>query len=334
MSSSILQNILQYCAGDPGKVVAYFYFDFNDAQKQSPELMVWSLISQLCQQCVKIPATLETLFSSCENGQRQPSLDALLEVMLYVMQEFPQSYIVLDALDEYTDRAELMAILERMAGWKLDQSHLLVTSRKERDIKISPESIVDIQNTICLQSELVDRDISTYVCQRLSDDKSLSKWQKDPDIRHEIETALMKGAHGMDALLLVFKSNTNNPNRFRWAVCQMDTLGKCRNRLTLRKSLATLPPTLDETYDRILCAIDKEDSEYAIRILRWLTCSCRPLRVEEIAEVVAIDVERNPAFNSEEVLEDPSEVLSICSSLVTITTTKQGHLRTIQKLLL
>jgi hypothetical protein len=100
---------LQYCADDPGKVVAYFYFDFNDTQKQSPELMIRSLVSQLSQRCVKIPTMLETLFSSCENGQRQPSLDGLLEVMHYMVQEFPQSYIVLDALDECTDRTELMA---------------------------------------------------------------------------------------------------------------------------------------------------------------------------------------------------------------------------------
>ena len=52
-----------------------------------------------------------------------------------------------------------------------------------------------------------------------------------------------------------------------------------------------------------------------------LLLSFRPLLIEEIAEVVAIDVERNPAFNREDVLEDPSDVLSICSSLVTITTT-------------
>ena len=77
---------------------------------------------------------------------------------------------------------------------------------------------------------------------------------------------------------------------------QLDTLGKCRNRLMLRKSLATLPPTLDQTYDRILCAIDENDSEYAVRILRWLAFSTRPLLVEEISEVVAIDPERDPAF--------------------------------------
>jgi hypothetical protein len=88
----------------------------------------------------------------------------------------------------------------------------------------------------------------------------------------------------------------------------------------LRKSLASLPRTLDQTYDRILTAISEEYAEYAIRILQWLTFSARPLSVEEIAEVVAIDVARDPAFDRDEVLEDPLEVLDICSSLVTITT--------------
>jgi hypothetical protein len=103
-------------------------------------------------------------------------------------------------------------------------------------------------------------------------------------------------------------------------VCQLDTLGKCCNRAMLRKSLATLPRTLDQTYDRILTGIGEEYSEYAMRILQWLTFSARPLSVEEVAEVVAIDVTRDPAFDRDEVLEDQLEVLDICSSLVTITT--------------
>lgn len=90
----------------------------------------------------------------------------------------------------------------------------------------------------------------------------------------------------------------------------------------LRKALATLPQTLDQTYDRILSAICEEDREYAMRILQWLTFSAQPLSVEEVAEVVAIDVARNPAFDREEVLEDPLEALNICSSLVVITTNK------------
>jgi ankyrin repeat protein len=88
----------------------------------------------------------------------------------------------------------------------------------------------------------------------------------------------------------------------------------------LRKSLTTLPQTLDQTYDRILTAISEQDRDCAMRILQWLTFSARPMSVEEIAEVVAIDVARDPAFDRDEVLEDPLEALNICSSLVTIST--------------
>ena len=197
LHSTILQSVLQYCQDDPGKVTAYFYFDFNDAQKQDLEMMLRSLICQLSQQSMKIPAGLDTLFSSCENGQRQPSVHALLEVMQQMMQEFPRVYIVLDALDECDRRVELMDMLKAISGWQLQNLHLLVTSRRERDIESSLEGFVDHQNWICLQSKLVDRDIQRYVQQRLSDDKSLRKWEKDATIRQEIEAALMKGARGM-----------------------------------------------------------------------------------------------------------------------------------------
>jgi ankyrin repeat protein len=92
----------------------------------------------------------------------------------------------------------------------------------------------------------------------------------------------------------------------------------------LRKSLATLPPTLDQTYDRILVDIDEDDSMYAFRILQWLAFSNRPLTVDEVAEAAAIDAERNPAFEQDEVLEDPLEALNICSSLITMTVNSKG----------
>lgn len=159
--------------------------------------MLRSLICQLSQQCVRVPTSLETLFSSCNNGQRQPSLHALQEVVQQTMQMFPHVYMVLDALDECAGRAELTDILETIAAWQLQNLHVLLTSRKEREIETSLETFIDRQNIICLQSELVDRDIQKYVRQRLSDDRSLNKWQKDTTIRQEIEDALMRGAHGM-----------------------------------------------------------------------------------------------------------------------------------------
>jgi hypothetical protein len=103
-------------------------------------------------------------------------------------------------------------------------------------------------------------------------------------------------------------------------------LGRCRTRASLRKSLATLPPTLDETYDRILSAISEDDLQYAVPILRWLTFSARPLLADEVAEIVAINLEDEARFDPEEVLEDPLDVLNICSSLVTMTTDKDGEM--------
>jgi hypothetical protein len=130
------------------------------------------------------------------------------------------------------------------------------------------------------------------------------------------------------SLLSLKGSKANDNHRFLWALCQLNILGKCRNREMLRKSLATLPPTLDQTFDRVISAISKDDSEYAIRILRRLTFSTRPLSVEVVAELVAIDVERDPAFDRDEVLVDSLEALNICSSLITITThNKDGQLR-------
>ena len=73
---------------------------------------------------------------------------------------------------------------------------------------------------------------------------------------------------------------------------------------------------------------------YAMRILQWLTFSARPLSVTEVAEVVAIDVAREPAFDRNEVLVDPLEALDICSSLVTITKNEEdGRLGSTQQII-
>jgi hypothetical protein len=201
LSSTIIEHLLQHCHGDASMVTAYFYFDFNDAQEQDPELMLRSLLSQLLQRSFTIPKGVDVLFSTCGNGKRQPALHALLEVLPQVMQRFMHVYLILDALDECKQRPELMDVLETVARWPLDNVHLLMTSRKERDIESSLESYIKEEYTISLQRDVVDKDIQRYVQQRLSVDKTLAKWNKDAAIRQEIEAALMHGARGMYVFL-------------------------------------------------------------------------------------------------------------------------------------
>ena len=95
--------------------------------------------------------------------------------------------------------------------------------------------------------------------------------------------------------------------------------------------LNELPETLDETYGRTLLRIDGEKREYARRLLQCLTVSIRPLRVEELAEVLAIQFDKTelPTFNAAWRPENTEEaVISACSSLIAIVDT--GGSRVVQ----
>ena len=82
-----------------------------------------------------------------------------------------------------------------------------------------------------------------------------------------------------------------------------------------------LPKTLDETYDRTLQDIDEEKRGYTYRLFQCLTVSVRPLHVDELVEVLAIQIDADtmPGFDADWRPEDAEEaVMSACSTLVTI----------------
>lgn len=111
-------------------------------------------------------------------------------------------------------------------------------------------------------------------------------------------------------------------HRFRWVVCQLETLRHCFP-ATLQDALNELPESLDETYKRILLGIERAKREYAYRLFQCLTVSIRPLRVEELAEVLAIRFDTQPEkpanYHVDWRLKNVHEaVLSACSSLVAI----------------
>ena len=90
----------------------------------------------------------------------------------------------------------------------------------------------------------------------------------------------------------------------------------------MRRILTELPESLDETYERILLQIPKSNQMHAHRLLQCLTVAARPLRVKELAEVLAIDFSatRGTLKVDEDLRWEDQEkaVLFTCSSLVTI----------------
>ena len=109
-------------------------------------------------------------------------------------------------------------------------------------------------------------------------------------------------------------------HRFRWVFCQLEVLRHCFP-ANLRSTLEELPKSLDETYKRILNDINNANRTHAFRLLQCLTVALRPLRVEELAEVLAFDLTTagSPKLNADWRWEDQEEaVLSACSSLVSV----------------
>ena len=109
-------------------------------------------------------------------------------------------------------------------------------------------------------------------------------------------------------------------DRFRWVYCQLDTLRRCMPS-SIRRALNELPITLDDTYERMLQGIPKEKFEHASRLFQCMVAAIRPLRVEELAELFAIEFGSNDAPNLVESWrpENAKEaVLSTCSTFIAI----------------
>src|ERR1700744_2834113 len=109
-------------------------------------------------------------------------------------------------------------------------------------------------------------------------------------------------------------------DRFRWVFCQLEVLRHLFP-ANLRLPPEELPKPLDETYKRILNEINNANRLHSYRLLQCLAVALRPLRGEELAEVLAFDLTTAglPKLNTDWRWEDQEEVvLSACSSLVSV----------------
>ena len=116
-------------------------------------------------------------------------------------------------------------------------------------------------------------------------------------------------------------------NRFRWVYCQLENLRHCFPP-SVQRTLDELPESLDGTYERVLREIKKPNRGHALRLLECLVVAIRPLRVEELAEVLAVDfedAEGMPKLNASWRWEDQEQaLLSSCSSLISIVDNGDG----------
>jgi len=147
-------------------------------------------------------------------------------------------------------------------------TRVCITSRPEVDIRTALEPLAS--HAVSLHDEWGQRgEIVDYIKSVVESDTNMRKWR--PEDRQLVIDSLSRKANG----------------KFRWVVCQLDALRRCFP-ASIRRALNELPMTLDETYERILLGIDREKRDHAIRLLRCIAFSRRPLRAKEHAEILAV----------------------------------------------
>ncbi|KAL8993537.1 MAG: hypothetical protein Q9169_006273 [Polycauliona sp. 2 TL-2023] len=151
LSATIIEKFTDLCSHDQNRALAYLYFAFDNQALQNVEGMIRSLIHQLCSQRTSLPDCVDTLYMRCLERRSQatpPTYDMLKNMLHQVFGCFNDTYIVLDALDECTERHELITVLEEIAHSQKPGLHLLTTSRQDWDIQdcmnSKPQKLIEL----------------------------------------------------------------------------------------------------------------------------------------------------------------------------------------------
>ena len=185
-SSAIIQNIADLRAAGLASM-AYYYFDFRDAEKQNRRGLLASLLAQLSFQSNPCYEILSRLYATHDSGTQEPA-DDTLTTCLKDMLELPgqgATYIMIDGLDECpntsgmpTAREEVLELVEDLVKLELPNVHICATSRPEIDIRTVLGPLTTLQ--LCLHDESGQkRDIVDYLTTIVCSDRMMRRWRKE-----------------------------------------------------------------------------------------------------------------------------------------------------------
>ena len=204
VSSTVIQDIEAMCK-DENASMAYFYFDFRDANKQGLRDLLSSLLTQLSACSGPRCDILSKLYSDHDEGDKQPSDNILAKCLkeMLTLPGQPSIYLIIDALDESLNtsgmpspREAVLQLLKELVNLSLPNLHICVTSRPEIDIRNILEPLTSRRVSLHDQSGQ-KKDIADFVRSVVySDSEQIMRRWKTEDKELVIKT-LSERADGM-----------------------------------------------------------------------------------------------------------------------------------------
>ena len=165
-------------------LMAYFFFDFRDTQKQHRRDLLSSLLFQLSARSDPCHHIFSRFYLNHNERARQPSDDALAQCLtdMLKVEGQPATYIIIDALDESPNisgmpsaREKVLYFLEDLVGSQLPNVHICVSSRTEIDIRSILEPLAVFRVSLHDESGQMD-DISGYIKSVIHTDRNIRGW--------------------------------------------------------------------------------------------------------------------------------------------------------------
>ncbi|KAI0287860.1 hypothetical protein BC826DRAFT_971919 [Russula brevipes] len=268
----------------PG-LLAFFFCDFKDTAKQNIRALLSSLVVQLSYQSDSFYKILHDFYSTHRDGSQQPSVGALTQCLEDMLKVPGETpiYLIIDALDECPGTSGIKSPREEVLE--------LVTALVELHIS---------RLRLCVTSR-PEIDIRA-ILEPLTPTSNRISLHDQKGQRKDIVNYVSSVVH-QDIKMKKWRENDK------------------------RQVIESLSERADGILKYYVTAfrqdIPKANHAHAHRLLQCLTVAIRPLTVDELAEVLAIDFNPKaggtPKLKEDYRLGDQEQaVLSVCSSLISI----------------
>lgn len=192
ITSTVVDHLYSRFQNNSSIGIAFLYCQIIWQDKQTPEGLFESILKQLVQKQSPLPQEVKDLYMQHKARKPPPQLEELSQVLKTVISSYSQTFIIVDALDEYRDdNGSRSKFLNEIFSLQNEtQLNLLATSRPQ-EVEAAFRNC--ISREICATKE----DIGVYV------DEQISQWEKkkncppDEKLRHEIKATVTAAAEEM-----------------------------------------------------------------------------------------------------------------------------------------
>ncbi|RDW56905.1 hypothetical protein BP5796_12972 [Coleophoma crateriformis] len=272
---SILSAFLIGHLKDLKKSCSFYFFTYDDKSKFSLSLLLLSIAWQMALNhhevflCItkKLEKDPHLTASDHRTIWRKLFLDGIFKLSLTETQ-----YVVIDALDECKNSAELVPLMVKAA--ELNCMRIFLTSRNTFETYAGhrPEHLTIFSEVI--PEESTTTDIGIYINANLH---SLPTLGRDKDkAREDLTEAILKKSSGC----------------FLWVRLVLNELRNTHTSEEIQRVLEEIPSDMDKLYSRILDSmLDlKRGKALTQAILVWTVCAAQPLTTEELHEALELDI--------------------------------------------